>query len=717
MPSPQILLAALLVTGVPLFAQDSLYSYSTRSDSLRMPDGAQLAITWWRPNAKYPGETFPVLFEYLPYRKDDSFYSRDFPLYDYFTRRGFIMAKVDIRGTGGSTGPLPPREYSEQELDDAEVIIARLARIPASNGSVGMWGISWGGFNSLQVAMRRPPALKAIIALHASDDLYHDDVRYIDGGLHIDPYTLQIDHENGLPRTPAYALDSAYFRDRFEAYPWVLTYLKQPVDGPFWRRNALRFRPEALTIPAYLIGGLLDGYRDTPIRALEYLRGPVKVEIGPWNHSWPDDGTPGPNYEWRARAVRWWNQWLRGGDSGLLAEPRLMVFERSGHGPDRTLEQTPGRWRFEDWPVKGARRDTLHLAAEGRLEPSAAPEGRSVALKDSLAAGSPAAPEGRSVALKDSLAAGSPAAPEGRSVAELRYLPGFGTTVGDWWGEPSGDMRRDDAGSMTFDGPVLLEPVTILGLPRVQISAVADAPLATWSARLEDVAPDGAVSLVGGGLINATQYRSSTAPERLVPGQRYDLGWEMHFTTWVFRPGHRIRLSLSNAQFPMVWPTPYPMVSRVLLDDATSLLELPVVPASSAYPEPVLPAPEPRAARPDVTDLDAPAPTERIIYDPLTGQTTMKWTNGYGQIIGATRIDNTEREEYRTSDHDPSRSSFYGFETHRIRPPGRDLLLETTIDIRSDSTAFHVVVTRRISSKGRLVRQKRWDELVPREFH
>ena len=230
------LLAALLLSVAP--PDDSLYQYRVVRGNLSMPDGIRLAVTWWLPSPKRVGETFPALLELLPYRKDDSFYARDFPLYDYFVRRGFLLAKVDIRGTGGSSGPVPDREYSEQELDDAVAIIDRLARHPASNGSVGMWGISWGGFNALQVAMRQPPALKAIVALHASDDLYHDDVRYIDGALHIDPYMLQIDHENGLPATPDYALDSAYFRERFEAYPWVLTYLKQPVDGPFWRRNA-----------------------------------------------------------------------------------------------------------------------------------------------------------------------------------------------------------------------------------------------------------------------------------------------------------------------------------------------------------------------------------------------------------------------------------------------------------------------------------------------
>jgi len=698
---PAGLLLALLAAPPPhpvSAPTDSLYQYTTRRELLTLRDGVRVAVTWWLPAAREPGERFPALLELLPYRKDDSFYARDFPLYDYFVRRGFLLAKVDIRGTGGSAGPVPPREYSEIELDDAVELIARLAAHPMSNGSVGMWGISWGGFNAIQVALRQPPALKAILALHAADDLFHDDVHYVDGALHLDPYILEIDHENGLPATPEYRLDAAYFRDRFNAYPWVLTYLKQPVDGTFWRRNGLRFRPEDLRIPTYFIGGLLDGYRDTPIRALDYLtQAPVKVEIGPWVHDWPDDGTPGPNYEWRARAVEWWNHWLRGRPAPLLEEPRLLVFQRAGHGPDRDLKQTPGSWRFEDWPVAGARRDTLTLSPGGRLDPPQAAE-------------PPTTDRPRERRSRD---------PEGREsrVAELRYLPGFGTMAGDWWGEPTGDLRRDDAGSLTFDTPPLDSAVTLLGLPTVRLTVVAGAPLANWTVRLEDVAPDGPVSLVTGGLLNGTQYRSSTAPERLQPGREYPLELGLHFTTWTFRPGHRIRVAVSNAQFPMAWPTPYPMTTGLVLGPGRSLVALPVVPAVSRYPAPVLPAPEPRRERSNVIWSEGPEPTERISYEPHSGTTTMEWTSGYGERIGGVRIENTERERYSVPDADPAAARFEGYETHRIRPPGRDLLLETTIEIHSDSTAFHVLVRRRISSDGAVVKTREWRESIPREFH
>ena len=154
-----LLIAALTIGAWSLARAQSApaapYAFDVTRDFLTLKDGVRLAVTWYVPRARAPGEKFPVLLEYLPYRKDDSFYQRDYPLYSYFARHGFLMAKVDVRGTGGSEGALPTREYSAQEMADADEIIAQLARHPAGNGNVGMWGISWGGFNSIMVAARR----------------------------------------------------------------------------------------------------------------------------------------------------------------------------------------------------------------------------------------------------------------------------------------------------------------------------------------------------------------------------------------------------------------------------------------------------------------------------------------------------------------------------------------------------------------------------------
>ncbi len=497
-----------------------VYDFRIEDGWLKMKDGVGLAVTYYKPVPRAPGERFPVLFEFLPYRKDDGGYIGVYSLYTYFVRRGYILARVDIRGTGASEGTFPLREYSEQELDDAVETIDELSRLPASNGSVGMWGISWGGFNAIQVAMRRPPALKAILAACATDDLYHDDIHYIDGAFHVDEWAFWFDHSKAIPRSPDYPIDEAYFRERFDSYPGLLTYLKEQRDGEFWSRNSLRGQYGKIQVPCYLIGGLLDGYRDSIPRMLEEMKVPVKAEVGPWNHAWPDDGTPGPNYEWRHEAVRWWDQWLKGKETGVRHDPRLVIFLRAGHEPDAALSMTPGRWLAGDWPIPGTTRKKLYPAADGRLGES-------------------------------------PAAPAGSDA--LFYVPSYGIGTGLWWGEPTGDMRPDDAGALIYDGDVLREKIEIAGLPRVRLRVKAGAPLAHWVARLEDVLPDGRVALVAGGLLNGSQRRSRLRPEPLVPGESCDLEFDLHLTTWTFQPGHRVRLSITNSLFPMIWPTPFLM--------------------------------------------------------------------------------------------------------------------------------------------------------------
>lgn len=641
------------------------HEYRIERGMLPMPDGVPLAVTWWIPTPRHEGERFPALLEMLPYRKDDSFYARDFPLYDWFARRGFLMVKVDLRGTGGSGGTLPAREYSEQELDDAVAVIAALAADPRSNRRVGMWGISWGGFNAIQVALRQPPALGAILALHASDDLFHDDVRYIDGVLHLDRYALQIDHENGLPRTPDYPLDSAYFRDRFEREPWMFTYLRQQEDGAFWRRNGLRARRDDLRIPAYLIGGLLDGYRDTPWRALDSTTAtPLKVEIGPWVHAWPDNGTPGPNYEWRERAARWWDHWLRDIDTGLLDEPPLLIFQRAGQPPDRDLALTLGQWRAEDWPVAGAGRDTVRLSA--------------------------------------------------RTVDSLRYDPGAGTAAGEWWGEPTGDMAADDALGLTYDLAVAAAPVTLLGMPRVRLVVQHGAPLAHWSVRLEDVAPDGRVALVTGGAINATMARSTTAPVRRTVGAVDTIDLDLHLTTWTVAPGHHLRIAVANAQFPMLWPTPYPMTS--IVRPSASFVVLPTAPATSAHPAPRLPAPAPRSARADVAWL-ADSAEGPVTSREADGTTTVRWRTVGAWRIDAVRYDDLEEERYRVPGGDPAAASFDGRKVLAIALPGRSLRLETHIVVQGARDLLDVRITRSLMQDGALVRSRTWRERIPRRWH
>lgn len=672
-----LIIFLLLLFSLPLpSAGEALYDFRIEKESLIMKDGVGIALTFYRPVEKYRGERFPVVFEMLPYRKDDIFAMRDYSLYSYFVQRGIVMAKADVRGTGSSDGMIPEKEYSEEEMSDALEIIDYLSRRPWSNGNVGMWGISWGGFNAIQVAMRKPPALKAILAADASDDLYHDDVHYIDGIFHVDEYELSIENDLILPRYPYYPIDESYFRDRFERYPWFLTYKKHQSDGAFWRENSLRWRYDLLTIPSYLIGGLADGYRDSIPRMLENVTAPVTAQMGPWNHAWPDDGIPGPVHEWRGEITDWWMQHLAGKKGFSRNYPPFEIFLREGDLPDAGLITASGRWVREQWPVAGTRWETLYLNGSHSL--------------------------GRKAA--------------GQATHELEYRPGAGVMGRYWWGEATGDMSGDDGAALVYDGEALRHDVGIIGIPRVRLRVSSSAPLAHWIVRLEDVFPDGRVALVTGAAQNGAQISSREEPRQLEPGKIYDITLDLHFTTWTFKPGHRIRVAVSNAQFPMLWPTPWPMSTRLFSGIAESRIELPVVSGLKDLTPPHDP-PEPREEMPFSRDLPAEWPQ----YDRVTRENGIVSVEFRGERAfehEGNTYSAFEKTLYVTNERDPAHSSFHGEAGNDVRllMGRREISVRTFIDVVSDELNFAIDFRRQISENGKLLREKTWKETIPRAF-
>ncbi|MBY0552226.1 MAG: CocE/NonD family hydrolase [Candidatus Obscuribacterales bacterium] len=652
-----------------------LYRFEVKTAWLVMRDGVRLAATMYVPVARRAGQKFPVLLELLPYRKDDTFYVGDYPTYSYFAQRGFITVKVDIRGTGGSAGGVPPREYSDIELDDAEEIIRQLAALKDSNGSVGMWGVSWSGFNSLQVAMRRPPALKAILAMHASDDLYQDDLHYIDGVLHLDPYHLFINHELGLPRTPDYPVDSDYFSDRFDRKPWLFTYLNQQTDGDFWRRKSLREDYSAINIPVYLIGGLLDGYRDTVVRLLEKLSVPVKADIAPCEHSSPDEGT-GPNYEWHDDAIRWFEHWLAGGDNGIDRETvkrkDLTVFVRSG-GASAEDYSTPGRYRLENWPIGRAKKRKFYLS-----------EGASLTTR-----------------------------PKACSADLLTCDAGSGTAAGIWWGDITGDQRADDATSLVYDSGVLRQPTQIIGFPKIQLEVSSDSPSTKWSIRLEDVAPDGTVALVTGKLVNGAHLAGRLTPADLVPGDKYRIDTELHFTTWTFKPGHRIRLAVSNAQFPMAWPSPHQSTSTVYTGQESAL----VLPVVNGQCRRRLRMSKQIARKLDCPDGEYIALTDdrSSRHDVKSGETTFTAKSHCTYTVRRRKFVVDGLNVWKTSKENPACSSYVGEMKTRIESARRVIILRTRMVVRSDADCFHLTFVRDLFCNGKRVRRRSWTESIDRQ--
>ena len=640
-----------------------------------MKDGVRLAATLYMPDGAEPGKKFPALLEYLPYRKDDGTAAEDYPTHSYFARRGYVGARVDIRGFGASEGVPPEREYSEQEQEDGEQVIAWLAHQPWSNGNVGMFGISWGGFNSLQMAMRHAPGLKAILAVDATAELFHDDVHYMDGMAHIDEFELNMDMSPGMTGSPDYTLDEKVLGPRFEAPPWSLLYLIHQHDGPFWRSPV---RPYSeITIPSFIIGGMQDGYRDSVPDMLMQTKAPIKALIGPWNHTFPHDAGYGPRVEWREEAVRWWDYWLKGRDTGVLADPRLVIYMQHWHSPDPSLTEVPGEWRREDrWPPPEAKSSTLFLQGNHTLtEP-----------------------------------------PADQNIHQLKYVPSIGVEAGFWWGELLSDVRPVDAYSLTYDSAPMKEEMAILGRPHARLQASATAPLADWFVRLSDVAPDGTVTQITGAGMNGAQRDSMTEPRDLEPGKVYPLDIEMHLTSWVFPKGHRIRLAISNALWPMVLPTPYAMTTSLALGGQDgSRLVLPVVPVHGATVPPFLPV-EPSDERKDMSDTGELWPgVWTTLRDQVNHKTTVNWHGKTEESYPWGKEIDYENLTYEVSDDHPETSSVQGEAKSVFELRGRVLTWQGHLSVTTDARNFYYKYTRELFKDGAVVKQKTWQETILRD--
>jgi len=646
-----------------------------RAAGIPMPDGVTLAATLYLPDGADDGPV-PALLEYLPYRKDDAMLARDHDLYGYLAGRGYAGARVDIRGTGRSTGTLPAGEYTETEQRDAETVIAWLAAQPWCTGAVGMWGISWGGFNAIQVALRRPPALRAIIAVDASDDLWHDDVHYIDGLPHLDEYALMIDHLNMLPPAPDFPLDEAALA-RMDAEPWLISWLAQAQDGPYWQRASLRPDYARLTVPAYLIGGWYDGYRDSVPRMLASVPAPVKALIGPWNHTFPHDAAPGPAIEWRADAVRWWDHWLKGTENGIMSEPPVTLFVRHWHPPDLALAEIPGRWRHETaLPPERTSWQAWHCGADGSL--SAEP------------------------------------GPATAGTRHLRYVPSAGVAAGHWWGELTTDQRDADAWSLTFDSAPLAADTEILGFPRVVIHGHAGPAPLHWFARLCDVAPDGTSTLVTGA-------GRAAAPDPLrdpVAAGDGLLPLDLHVTSWVFPRGHRIRLALSNALWPMIWPTPQQATSAIRVGDGGTCVLLPVVADSPADdprpPEPQFPRPVPASGPEGVRSWGTMVPVRWTVSRDSDGTAAVSWRGSTGTEFLWGRVVDEEYLRYQVHDERPAEASARGEARTEIHLPGRLLTASSTLELSGDAAALRYRFRRELRCNGELIRERSWDRQFPR---
>ena len=655
-----------------------------------MRDGVHLAADLYMPAGTDGLDRWPVVMEYTPYRKDDvHLVSR--PFYLTFPRQGYVVARVDIRGTGASEG-VSTDEYTLQEQLDGYDAVEWLARQSWCDGHVNMMGISYGGFTALQVAAHNPPHLTSIIPIYFTDDRYTDDCHYRGGLMRmyydIAHYGGQMVARNALPPYPEWsggAWAEVWEHHLAHDEPYLLKWYRHQTDGEYWRNGSVGDAPERIQCPAFLIGGWRDGYPNPPLRLFQDLQAPSKVLIGPWNHALPDVAIPGPRIDYLREVLRWLDHWCKGKETGIMDEPPVMVYAQRYQPPDPDRLEALGEWRAEaGWPPPEASSASLHLGKGGMLhyDPQLAWNGA-----------------------------------EGHDVFD--YDPRVGVTGGLWsggipFGLP-GDQRADEAFSQVYTTQPLSEDVHILGWPRAVLYVSSSAPVVGFAVSLCDVAPDGTSHLVAKGMLNATRRDSLRQPKPLTPGQVYELEIEIDCTAWIFARGHRIRLSIASSDWPNVWPTPHPATNRVYRGlEHPSRLILPVVSAEgSAVP----PAFYPSSRKVSRHAEAAQPPIWQITQDHLTGRTILHLAHSSSWRVNDTTV--VEREASSTFDVAPPRpsdASAKGRHFYRIIRPNQGIESRADVAVQATETHFHLTIEVEVRVNGALHFTKSWVESVPRQY-
>ena len=652
-----------------------------------MPDGTRLAARIWLPEEAHP---VPAILDFLPYRQGDLMAARDAAIYPYLAARGYACARVDLRGTGNSEG-LIVDEYTQQELRDGCDVIAWLAAQPWCDGNVGMTGISWGGFNSLQVAALRPPALRAVLTLCASDDRYADDVHYRGGCvLAVDmlQWAVSMLVWNALPPDPAVA--GAAWRSRWlerltQTPAFIEPWLSHQLRDDYWRHGSVCEDYAAIEVPVYAVGGWSDGYTDAIPRLLAGLAGPRKGLIGPWSHAFPNDSVPGPEIGFLEESLRWWDHWLKGIDTGIMDEPMLRAWMQEYTPPAPHHRDWPGRWVAEPcWPPAdaAARARRMYLRADGEL--SGAPgDGASRRHRGEDTAG---------------LDAGA-----------LTADGGFG----DW----PGDQRAEDGRSLSFTSPPLDAPVEILGNPLVSLTVTSDRPGASLVARLCDVAPTGESLLVTRDLFNLTHRAGHDRAVPLVPGEAVVAEFGLKVIAHRFEAGHRIRLAVSTTYWPWMWPHPEP-VTLGLRCGPDSFVELPVR-EPRAQDDGLPPFGPPERPPGLATEVLARRPTQRTISHNLadgSAEVIFDWDVGgnFRLVDAGIEADGSNLTSYRIVAGDPLSAEVRTEQSASLRSEQHDVAVQATGHMTAGPAAFLVTLGLDARENGHRVHSRQWHLEFPR---
>ena len=660
---------------------------------VRIPvrDGLELSANLWLPRATVgdPGRRFPAILEMIPYHKDGWRRNGDTARGEWLAARGFALCRLDVRGTGSSPG-IALDEYTDAETRDGYDAVEWLAAQPWCNGRVGMWGISYGGFTAIQVAALRPPHLRAILPMYATDDRYRNDVHFLGGcvtGSDKCQYAVSQLGMNALPPNPAYR--GPGWRDEWrtrleQTPPWLFAWIREQADGPYWRRGSLAPGYEALDCAVFQVAGWCDEYVDAAFRIqANAVNAACRTITGNWVHSFPDDAYPGPNIEWLHELVRFFDHHLNDAGNGWAEEPARTWFERTWADPEPFPRRWPGRWRAAATvPVPGSVVQPFHLG-EGTLGDLPAIAG----------------------------------------VDAVAHRATVGTAGPLSWGagwHPNGlarDLRPDELRGLAWTSEALEAPLSIVGFPEAVLHVSATMPVATCVVRLSEVSPGGVSSLVASGVLNLTHRRSDTDPEPMEPGRVEEVRIPLRATGYRFSPGHRIRLTVLTSYWPVVWPSPFPGELRIHHGGPTpSRLELPVLPDDVPTLDPPAFRHDPAGLREVGASEDDP-PAWRIEEDVIAGTVAVTIAEGGASLLeDGSRLYTAERLVLTAADADPAHARLDSDVVYTWTAPGLDADIRATGTIASDEDAFDVAVRLDVRLDGAPFFARDWQERIPRRL-
>lgn len=656
-------------------------------DLIPLSEGVHLAYRAWLP-LDADQHPVPAILEFLPYRKNDGTIYRDEITMPATAERGYACIRVDIRGTGESEGMFDD-EYSEQELSDAEEVIDWLSQQAWCDGNVGMVGISWGGFNALQLAYRQPPALKAIITICSTDDRFNEDIHFAGGCLlndNLDWASFFWSYAQARCPDPRLVGDGwmQQWLDRLENMPFLADkWIAEQHKSNYWKHGSVSEDYKRIKVPVYAIGGWADAYRNTVFRLLENLTSPCKGLIGPWAHKYPNIAYPGPIIDYVKESVRWWDKWLKGADNDIMDEPQLHYYLMDSVPPETDYEYRNGRWQSEAcWPSPAIELSQFFLHS-GML--STKP------FKDQQVA--------------------TVSSPESTGKMAGKLMVGIGHT-----GEFAGDQQQDDDQSLTFNTPPLESVLSIVGQPVLQLSLSSDQAVSNVIARLCDVHPTGESTLITYAVLNLTHRSSNETPEALVPDNKYDIELALNHIAYQLPTGHRLRLSISNAYWPLIWPSPYRDTLSIHLSE--SRLSLPVKSSIDEITNPALESFD-SGIIPDEKELRAPRTHKSVTDDLQTGESLIETGVDYGHYYYPsceTEIDFKIDQLLNIHPSDPNAAKSTSWHHVKMQQGEIATALEGRYEMTCSDSQFFIKAQWRALVNGECIFEKQFDQKIKRSL-